>query len=51
MNRWWLAAIGLAIGIAALFALLPRESPPLDDIDPASRAALEKVLRDSRSQP
>ena len=46
--RWLLASIGLLIGVAALYALLaPESDAPLDDIDAASRAELERLLRDS----
>ena len=50
MRRWLLAAIGLALGIAALVALLRVEAPPLDDIDAASRAELERLLRESSAE-
>jgi hypothetical protein len=49
VNRWLLVVIGLAVGAAALYALLPNDNPPLDDIDAASRAKLERVLRESGS--
>ena len=49
--RWLLASIGLVIGVAALYLLLASEpDAPLDDIDAASRAKLEQVLRDSKSE-
>jgi len=47
VRRWFLAAIGLALGVAAIAALLRVDDVPLDDIDPASRAELERVLRES----
>ena len=52
MSRWLLAVTGVAIGLAALWALVPflsQEEAPLDDIDAASRAELERVLRQSSS--
>ena len=46
--RWLLAAIGLAIGLGALYALLGvAPGAPLDDIDAASRAQLERVIREA----
>ena len=56
MNRWLLLVLGLAIAAAGLFALvggapvwLPVASgpPPMEEIDAASRARLEQVLRDA----
>lgn len=49
MRRWLFAAIGLVLGVAAIAALLRVDDAPLDDIDPASRAELERVLRESAS--
>jgi hypothetical protein len=49
VKRWLLAMVGLAVGAAALYALVPEpgEDAPLDDIDAASRQQLERVLRES----
>ena len=56
VNRWLLLLFGLAVAAAGLFALaggdafrLPVASgpPPLEEIDAASRARLEQVLRDA----
>ena len=56
MNRWLLLVFGLAVAAAGLFALvggdafqLPVASgpPPMEEIDAASRARLEQVLRDA----
>ena len=49
MNRLLLVLMGLAIGAGALYALVPGEQAPMDDIDAASRQRLERVLQDSRS--
>jgi hypothetical protein len=49
VKRWLLVLVGLAVGAAALYALVPEpgEDAPLDDIDAASRQQLERVLRES----
>ena len=48
MTRWLAILLGLGAIALAVWALAPRRSdPPLDDIDAASRAQLEKVLRDA----
>jgi hypothetical protein len=56
VNRWLLLVLGLAVAAAGLFALvggdafrLPVASgpPPMEEIDAASRARLEQVLRDA----
>ena len=55
MRRWLAFAIGLLAATAAALALfsmgrgLP-DPEPHDDIDAASRRALERVLRESRSE-
>jgi hypothetical protein len=51
VNRWLLVLVGLAVGAAALYALVPGEDLPLDDIDAASRQKLERVLRESGGSP
>jgi hypothetical protein len=50
VKRWLLVALALALALAA-FALLVRRDPPLggppmEQIDDASRARLEQVLRE-----
>ncbi len=48
MTRWLAILLGLgAIGLAIWALALRRSDPPLDDIDAASRAQLEKVLREA----
>jgi len=56
LRRWLLFAVALALGAAGLFAIVegrdrlrPADSvsPPLDDIDDASRRQLDRLLRDS----
>jgi hypothetical protein len=49
VTRWLAIAIGLGAAALALFALFARRpaAPPLDDIDAASRARLEEVLREA----
>jgi hypothetical protein len=59
LGRWLTLFLGLAIAAAAGLALVSRPSPhgsagapPLDEIDAASRARLERVLRDAeRDEP
>jgi hypothetical protein len=58
VNRWLLLVLGLAVAAAGLFALaggdfrlLPLASgPPLEEIDAASRARLEQVLREAERE-
>ncbi|MEE9609228.1 MAG: hypothetical protein V3U03_15920 [Myxococcota bacterium] len=52
MTRWLLVALGLGIAGAALYALVEggRGPRPLDEIDDASRARLDRVLRDAEQQ-
>jgi hypothetical protein len=49
VKRWLLLSLGLAIAAGALYALLAGDggAPPLDEIDDASRARLERALRQS----
>ena len=51
MKSWLILLIGLAIAAGAAYVLLGGRgapvAPPLDDIDEASRARLERVLRES----
>lgn len=55
MSRWLLLIIGLAVAAAGLLALveggvISTGAPPLDDIDSASRARLEEVLREADAE-
>jgi hypothetical protein len=51
VKRWLILSVGLAVALGAAYALLVRSredsGPPLDRIDAASRAQLERVLRDT----
>jgi hypothetical protein len=55
LRRWWLLCVGIAIAAVALAALLrggparpiAAGPPPLDHIDDASRAQLDRVLREA----
>jgi hypothetical protein len=51
VKRWLILSVGLAVALGAAYALLAggREGsgPPLDQIDAASRARMERVLQDS----
>ncbi len=48
MTRWLALSLGLGAAVLAVWALTTRDSaPPDDDIDDASRARLEQVLRDA----
>jgi hypothetical protein len=54
LSRWLALFLGLAIAAAGGLALVggpgprgPADVPPLDEIDAASRARLEQVLRDA----
>ena len=48
MTRWLAILLGLGATALAIWALASRRpAPPLDDIDAASRAQLEQVLRDA----
>lgn len=46
MPRWLLLSLGLASLVAGTWALLTTPGPARDEIDPQSRAALERVLRE-----
>jgi len=49
--RWLALLVGLGAAALAVWALASRRpAPPLDDIDDASRARLEQVLRDAGAQ-
>jgi hypothetical protein len=52
VTRWLALALGLGAAALAVWALASRRppAPPLDDIDDASRARLEQVLREADSQ-
>jgi hypothetical protein len=49
LRRWLLVGLGLALGLAALYAVVTSRPPPgqHDEIDGASRERLERVLRES----
>jgi hypothetical protein len=51
VNRWLILSLGLAIAAGAAYALLAAgpegREPPLDRIDEASRARLERLLHDA----
>jgi hypothetical protein len=52
VTRWLAVSLGLGAAALAVWALASRRpAPPLDDIDDASRARLEQVLRDADAQP
>jgi hypothetical protein len=52
VTRWLALSLGLMAAALAIWALASRRpARPLDDIDDASRARLEKVLRDADAQP
>jgi hypothetical protein len=51
VKRWLALSLGLGAAALALLALFGRRpAPPLDDIDDASRARLEQVLRDAETK-
>ncbi len=53
MKRWLVFALGLAIVGAALYGLAVRRAdapPALDEIDPASRERLERLLREAERE-
>jgi hypothetical protein len=51
VTRWLALTLGLGAAALAIWALTSRRSaPPLDDIDDASRARLEQVLRDADAE-
>jgi hypothetical protein len=51
VKRWLILSVGLAVALGAAYALLAGgrqgSGPPLDRIDDASRARLERVLEDA----
>ncbi len=47
MRRWLVFSLGLALAGVGLWALLTTSLPPEEEIGDASRAALERVLRDA----
>jgi hypothetical protein len=52
VKRWLAVSLGLGAALLALYALATRRpAPPLDDIDAASRAKLEQVLREKDTPP
>ncbi len=51
MTRWLALLLGFGTAALAIWALASRRpEPPLDDIDPASRAKLEQVLRQAEAE-
>jgi hypothetical protein len=52
VTRWLALSLGLGAAALAIWGLASRRppAPPLDDIDDASRARLEQVLRDADAQ-
>jgi hypothetical protein len=55
LKRWLTLVLGVGLAAAALHALLsrPRDGklPTHDDIDGASKARMERVLRDAERRP
>lgn len=51
MKRWLALLLGFGAAGLAVWALTSRRpAPPLDDIDAASRAQLEQVLREAEAE-
>ena len=51
MTRWLALFLGFGATALAIWALASRRPPPpLDDIDAASRARLEQVLRQAEAE-
>ncbi|HEY8153472.1 MAG TPA: hypothetical protein VII72_05020 [Myxococcota bacterium] len=52
MTRWLALLLGFGAAALAIWALASRRPapPPLDDIDAASRAGLERVLREAEAE-
>jgi hypothetical protein len=52
VTRWLALLLGLGAAALAIWALASRRAgpPPLDDIDAASRAQLEQVLRQAEAE-
>jgi hypothetical protein len=52
VTRWLAILLGLGAAALAIWALASRHAgpPPLDDIDAASRAQLDRVLRQADSE-
>ena len=51
MTRWLALLLGIGAAGLAIWALAGRRpAPPLDDIDAASRAQLEQVLRQAEAE-
>ena len=51
MQRWLVLTFGLAVVGVALYVLASgAKSPPMGEIDSASRARLERVLEDADAQ-
>jgi len=51
VTRWLALLLGFGATALAIWALVSRRpAPPLDDIDAASRAQLEQVLRQAEAE-
>jgi hypothetical protein len=51
VTRWLALLLGFGAAALAIWALASRRSaPPMDDIDAASRAQLEQVLRQAEAE-
>jgi hypothetical protein len=52
VTRWLALLLGFGAAALAIWALASRRPapPPLDDIDAASRAGLERVLREAEAE-
>jgi hypothetical protein len=51
VTRWLALLLGFGIAAVAIWSLTSRRpAPPLDDIDAASRAQLEQVLRQAEAE-
>jgi len=51
VTRWLALLLGLGAAALAIWSLAwRRPAPPLDDIDAASRAQLEQVLREAEAE-
>jgi hypothetical protein len=51
VTRWLALSLGFGAAALAIWALASRRpAPPLDDIDAASRAQLEQVLRQADAE-
>jgi hypothetical protein len=53
VKRWLALGLGLAIAAVAFYLLATTDAtpPPTEDIDAASRARLERLLREAEREP